>query len=488
LRWLLHPHQRECYDRYREWEKRDPTQETGDFARLFVLDIGRRWGKTTLRVLTRIEDCIRNPGRTYRYVTAFQKDIEDIIDGVSRVLLETCPIELKPRYKLSAQGQSAGFYFPNGSVLKLAGLDKNPDALRGRASDGDDISEAVFVSHLRYAIKSVLYPQYQGRPWARLCLESSAPEGPDTEYDEVFVADAKARSAYYSATIDDNTALPEDEREEFIRAAGGRDHPDCQREYFCIRNRNPQTVLVPEFDRMRHVRRVEMPEYLDAYTMLDPGSADMFGLVGGYWHYDLQKFVVMWSWAEFNAGTSQVAAAIRENELRVWGDRKRWDGKAVVSCMLKRVSDTDKRLVYDMALEHKLEMHLASKNDLIIDGKHESTLKTLRNWHLDDKIIYDPDCGPVLEHVTHGKWNERRTDWERHPKYGHFDCLAALKYGPRHIECNRNPTPPAWVLDPTKMSMPHHRDKQRMGDSGGITDKTRTTLQRVYGGKPAWRQ
>lgn len=445
LSWLLRPHQVECYELYRQWERRDPTLERGDFARVFVLDISRRWGKTTVRVLTRMEDCIRNPGHVYRYVTAFQKDIEEIIDDVSRVLLETCPSDLRPKYKMSAQAQAAGFYFPNGSILKLAGLDKNPDALRGRASDGDDISEAAFVSQLRYSIKNVLYPQYQGRPWARLCLESTAPDGPDTEYDNLFVADAKERGAYYFATIEDNTSLSAEERDEFIRAAGGIDDPDCRREYFCERVVDPTRALTPEFSRTKHVRRVDMPEWFTAYTVMDPGMTDLLALVFCYWHHELDKLIVMRSWAEFNAPTHKVADVIRERERELWWGKNGWydtSTRKVLPQPFARISDTDQRIIGDMAMQHGIQFMPAAKSDVKLDGKNYSTLQLLRNWLKDDKVLFDPDAGPVIDHMIHGKWNERRTDWQRHEKYGHFDCLSALRYLPRHVQANYNPQPP----------------------------------------------
>lgn len=446
LRCLLRDYQAPMHAHYREWEKLVPEEQPGQFARMYLMDVARRLGKTSLRFIIRSEDAIRNPGHVYRSVTAFQKDIEEIVDDVARVLLDSCPLELRPVFKLSSKAQSAGFYWPNGSIIKLAGLDKNPNALRGRASDGDDASEAVYIRNLESSIKNVLYAQYQGRPWARMCLESSAPEGPETSYDTSFVADAKLRGAYIFRTIDDNTSLSDAEREEFIRAAGGRENHECKREYFNIRTRDPERVLVPEFDELKHVRRVPVPNWFTGYTVMDPGMTDLLGLVMGYWHEELRKLIVMRSWAEYNAGTHEVADAIREIEHSLWSDRNGWyddKTKRVQPQPLKRISDTDKRIVYDMARDHKIAFSLAAKTDIVIDGRNHSTLQVLRTWVKNDQVLFDPDCGPVLDHIRHGKWNDRRTDWYRHPLYGHFDCLAALKYLPRHIEQNRLATPPA---------------------------------------------
>jgi hypothetical protein len=91
----------------------------------------------------------------------------------------------------------------------------------------------------------------------------------------------------------------------------------------------------------------------------------------------------------------------------------------------------------------------------------------------------------VLDHLIHGKWNERRSDWDRHPIYGHFDCVAALKYGPRHIAQNRNPNPPEWFLNPSAVRLTHHVDSR--GSTAQVSDKTLDALRRAFP-KPAWKR
>ncbi len=455
LRHLLRDHQLAAYDAYRAWELQPPANSNGQYARIFVLDIARRWGKTTLAVLIRIEDCIRNPGSAYRYVTAFQKDIEEIIDDVSRSLLDTCPDDLRPVYKGSQGAQSAGFYFPNGSVLKLAGLDKHPNALRGRASDGDCLSEAYFIRNLQSSVKNVLYAQYQGRDHARMILESSAPDQPETEYDKVFVADAKLRGAYFFATIDDNTHLRDEDREEFIRAAGGKDDPDCQREYYGIRTRDARRVLVPEFKPLVHVVHTERPKHFHGYVGGDPGIRDLFGLVFGYWHAPLRRLVIERSWAGGgeDAATGAVAKRVAATEAELWAlktpgndtdaltahrpEATYWNGAKLCGQPYLRVADTELRLIQDMWIEHRLRFQAADKGD----GK-DAALLNLRNGFADMQITIEPDAGPIIDHLLHGKWNERKTEWERHKHYGHFDCVAALQYLWRVVNKNANPAPP----------------------------------------------
>jgi hypothetical protein len=451
LRWLLHSSQKGVYDTYRAWERLDPSQQGGTFPRVFVLDIGKRWGKTTKRFVVRVEDCIRNPGNSYRYASAFQKNIEEIVDEVAQRVFDTCPKDMRPRYRQGGKADGdndprragTGFYFPERdgkvSVLKLVGLDKDPDGLRGRASDGDDISEAAFVRHLRYSVKNVLYHQYQGRPSARMCMESSAPREPDSEYDNHFVEDAKKRGAYAYRTIDDNPMLSHEEREEFIRAAGGREHPDCKIEYFNERVRDPQRTIVPEFDRARHVCfPAEFPQHALALTSIDPGVAHLCGVLWAYWDFMRQKLVVQRSWAESNANTTHIAKTITDTDAELWSILEYYSNNAMTPNPARRVSDTDLRLILDLRSLHGLDVMPTAKDNA------RAALQELRNAFLRDDIEIIPQSGPLEAQLNAGIWNEKRTAWEVHPVHGHFDCVAALVYLWRavaHVR-NINPTPP----------------------------------------------
>jgi len=474
LSWLLREHQRAAYAHYRQWELQPPAKADGQFGRLYGLDVSKRWGKSSLRCVIRLEDCRRNPKHKYRYVTAFQDDISEIVDDVMRVLLDggdhgeqyACPEHLRPKYFSRRGAQPAGMYFPDiSAALVLAGLDMNPNALRGRASDGDDVSEAAFVRHLEYSLKNVLYHQYQGKPHARACIESSAPLEPDTKYDTVLLADCKKRGAVWSATIDDNTSLSDEEREEFIRAAGGRDHVDCKREYYNIRERDPERHIIPEFDMGRHVGTVEPPEWYDGYTAGDEGLRDKMALGAGYYHHELGKLVVKKCWAKSNASTAEVARVAKGFESELWGTWDKGEGGAWVPGKepalrwepttrtwerqpFQRTIDAPARIIYDLAETHGIQFVFARK----ARHKEESTALTpsqamvqaLRTAFENDWILIDPDCAELIAHVLHGKWNAARTDWERTKEHGHYDLLAMLVYLWRLVMIHRNrlPIPP----------------------------------------------
>jgi hypothetical protein len=484
LRFLLHEDQKRVYDQYRQWEKLDPTTQPGNFPRVFVFDIGRRWGKTTALLVIMFENAIRNQRHILRYSTAYQKNIQEIISDVSRYVLETCPSDLRPKLV----GQT--FKFPrSGSEVRLVGLDMHPDGLRGQACDMDALSEAAFIKGLSYSIKSVLYPQYQGRPWARIVLESSAPVEAESDYDTLFVEDAKLRGAYVYRTIDDNPRLSHEEREEFIKAAGGREHHDCQREYFNIRVRDPEGSVVPEFSAPRHVRLSTVPDYAHCYVGADPGTRDKFGLVFGYWDAARSKLVIQRSWAERNASLADVAEVIRTTEQELWGTAattddaasklrtqssdgtpeplRFWNGKELQANPHRRVSDTDARVIFELGKAHGIAFNAADKRHAkaVADAGSarrlpEHKLATLRDWILNDRVEIWPDSGPLQHQLNAGRWNDQRTDFERTPTHGHLDCMMALVYMLPAVERNANPSKPDWAdADPQQTYVPDHLRK-----------------------------
>ena len=439
LSWLLHTDQAAVHTQYRAWAAQNPNEQDGILPRVFVLGIARRWGKTYLCLLLKFEDCLRDPGSGHTYATALQKDIADILIPLARHLSETAPEDCRPVYRVSKQGETGGFYFPNGSSIKLVGLDRNPDGLRGRASDGVVISEAVLVASLKHAVRDVLYPQFQGRPKARIILESSAPEYPESDFDDFFLPDAIHRGAYVERTIDDNPILPAEEREEFIKAAGGRGSPTCEREYYNVRTRDGSRVVIPEFSVARHVKPVVLPPYADAYVAIDPGIRDLCALVYGFWDFKRAKLCIQACWAERNAGTPTVAEQIKVTEKDLWSDLTAWNGKEFKSQPYMRVADTDLRLLTDLDKEHGIQVRKiqGSRSEL-----KEPVINGLRTAFVNDQIEIDPSCVALISHITAARWNASRTDYQRTEVHGHYDLLDALTHLWKSIVRQRNPYPP----------------------------------------------
>lgn len=509
LRHLMHASQQACYDKYRAWaavdqDADDTPLEDGSLPRMFAMPIGRRWGKTSLCLWLKAEDCIRQPGSKHRYTSAFDNSIKSIVSDVQRHVFATAPEGCRPVYRGNRGPDGAGFYFPNGSVLYLRGLESNPDALRGQSCDGDVISEAAFIDKLLYTLTSVIYQQYQGEKhrWARVIVESSAPKDLLTDWAEYLLPDAKLRNAYFEATIRDNPMLSERQIAKWCSAMpGGIEGRDAQREYFNVIAGDPELHVIPEFSRDHHVVNVERPKNAYAVTSADPGLTHLFALVWGYYDFDNAQAVVESSWTGNNASTRRVACVCAAREYMLWGRlppaelaRVPLEGSgkiegwrdllhgdetehlaevmwAMASIPLDQRDDFathpakfaiepqpghftyhDERIykvnpsvrVSDVDLRFVRDVE--EEYGLYFQATTKDSLKDVmvnlvRNWVGSGRLVFLPTAGPVIEHVQAGKWNKQRTRFDTHERYGHYDALAALIYFCRAMEQLANKRP-----------------------------------------------
>lgn len=447
LSWKLHSGQLEVYNKYRAWEKSSLEARKrgealpGKLPRIFIADCGRRFGKDFLCVLIRCEDALRTGKLILTYATALAKDITEIVIPLVEKIFEDAPDNLRPVLKSGFNGTSAGFHFHNGSVLRLVGIDRSPDSLRGRFSDGFTISECAFVDKLRGIIGTVIMPQLQGRLGATILLNSTPPEVPGHAWDDHFCPDALNRDAYTLKTIYDNPLLTASERDEFIEAAGGVDSENFQREYMCIRIRSATRTVIPEFNVLRHVKESPAPRYAVGYVAVDPAIEDLCAVVVGWWDFARQKLVIRYDWAERNANTAAVAEAVTQLETKAFGagSLTYWGGTAFKNNPMLRVSDTDSRLITDLNSLHGIKIVAADK------AGAEAALASLRNAFLRDKIEIHPDARHTIAHVSNAVWNKGRTSFERSENYGHFDAVDACKYLWRHVNQQINPNPPRGI-------------------------------------------
>jgi hypothetical protein len=74
------------------------------------------------------------------------------------------------------------------------------------------------------------------------------------------------------------------------------------------------------------------------------------------------------------------------------------------------------------------------------DGSFEAGIFDIRNAVVNDQLEIWPNCEMLIKSLKYGKLNKNRTDFERHPVFGHLDILAALMYFLRHIN-KTNPFP-----------------------------------------------
>jgi len=446
LNYLLHTGQKDLKTNFDNWrsyalqERLQGNMLPGRWPRVFVANCARRFGKDFLGLVIQIEKAIKSPGSIQIYATAFQKDISSIVHPMMQQILEHCPEYLRPEFKQSFHGQEPGYYFPNGSIMRLVGIDVNPDGLRGRKANGVVISEADFVRELENVLVSVIYPQLQGDLDAYIMLNSTPAGDLRSFYLKEVCPDAQANHRYAEFTILDNPMLSDSQRMEYIEAAGGMDSDRCQREYFCKSVKLIKNSVVPEFDTAIHIVDSKKPVYTCGITVVDPGVRDMCAVACGYWDFDRQVLVVCADWAKAGATTVEVAQAIKDCEALAFSGTGMWRNGRLMENPVIRVSDTDARLILDLNTLHGIRIGAADKRGA------EAALLALRDAFRKQQIELTPQAAVTAEHIDAAVYNKSRTSYARKDGFGHFDALDVVKYMWRHIDKRTVPTPPeGWL-------------------------------------------
>lgn len=446
LRYKLHSDQREVYDKYRKWradvelKRREGAVIAGKHPFLWVTDSSRRWGKDFLGLVVAHEDAIRRPESVITYGTAFLKDLGNIVIPLARQLIADCPHDKRPVYRANYRGTSEGIYFPNGSVIRFAGIDMNPDALRGQHSDGIFITEASFCDELEDMVENVLKPQLIGRYHATIMFNSTPPRSLAHPYVRDYMPDARDRGAYVLRTIDDAPQYTQAEKDLFTGGEEGRKTVRIRREYYCEYVAEENALVVPEFNKEKHVTEFEIPNYGHAYVTIDPGVKDLCAMNFCVWDFEHARLLVVDEWTKRNANTNELVDALKVKELTHWhsvaAPLKYWDGKHLLPNPYARISDVDTRMITDMSQLHGISVQPARKDDA------EAALHALRNAFLGGRILIHPRCVNTIEHLEGALWNKPRTDFQRSERLGHCDHVDALKYCWRHVNKSANPFPP----------------------------------------------
>ena len=489
LAWKLDEHQeRYIYNHVRDWQKRRHKDKGAN--RIFMIDAARQTGKSHTCSIIELEDGFRTPGGRFMYASATEIALKEFIIPNIESILSDCPEDLCPVFKQRYKGMRAHFRWPKTNAqLKLVGIDEDPKGLRGPGLHGGTIGEAGFVVKLKATIGGELYPQMQRYPDSTLILESSAPKDLDHDFDTVFKPSCEQRKAYVFLTIDDNTAISEATKKEFVDAAKEIDPVDAEREYYGKRVRSKQLTVFPEFDRETHVLKTfDLPRHGLALASYDPGQKHLFGLTWSVYDFRTARIVFVDDWCEHNASTEKVAAitAAREHDLfgttpsaklarlsvQEWADLLADDRTANSAHVLHnlaneraeivkknrptkhtewafqgrsewqwfdndaqewrpnphlRVSDVNPQLINDMSTMFGLYLDPTTKDDL-----REVMVQLVRSMLKQKRVFFGPLAHNTALHMNACTWHKNRTEWIEHSIYSHFDLAATVMYGLRY--------------------------------------------------------
>ena len=498
LAWMLDEHQDvRMYRAYRDWEARMHEHDGDGLYNCFMFDAARQVGKTFVVSLIRCEDAIRYPGTNYISACATEVSLAEFIIPNLDTISEYIPEDIRPQYVRNRRGMRSGYWFPNGSKIKLVGMDLHPKHLRGPKCDGCSIHEAAYVSNLAATVVSVIQPQFQRGRDPTLILESSAPEDADHDFDVKFKPSCEKRRAYVFMTIHDNTALSKRKVESILAAARELDKDRAAREYEGKRVRDRVSTVFPETGEHLKLESYGLPKYGIAICTLDPGQVHLFAVNWSVFDVSRQQVIYVDDWAESNPSTERVAAIIAAREYALFGTPPNpklariplddsYDNSGAVAAAgwrtllagdktehlaerlhslaqrlsgnefssfqwydseaqcwrsnpTHRVSDTNLQVINDLSSIYGLSVNPVTKDDSV-----EAMSAVGRGDIIRGRVRFAPDAEQTYKHVHAAKWNKQRTKFAEHTLYGHVDLAACFVYGQRFWEGLYNiwPDPP----------------------------------------------
>jgi hypothetical protein len=395
LHWKLRPEQKQL----RNMLEAAPTD-------LCTFNISRRFGKSTTCSLYAVEQAFRKKQKVL-YATAFLTDLENFITPIFEWCLNECPDSLKPVFKASKKE----YHFKNGSIIKLIGLDKNSNSLRGNNIDILIVDEAAFVKNLAYLYRSVIIPATMKRKF-KLIFPSTPPESPEHFWSAELIHKSKAKGTYIELTIDDISDLPPEEKKRLLDEVGGPTSVTALREFYCKCIADVTRTIAAEFSREKHVREF-VAEHVKWMLFGDTGGVKdkTVFLEVGYDHATGK--VIFKSELEFENSTpsSQIIAAVKAK----WGDG------------MTLVMDAPGQLLIDYS-SLGLPAALPQKDDF------GAGLLLLNNSFYNNTTIINPNCALLIRTLEGGLLNKQRSDYERSESLGHCDAVAAAIYGLRCVD------------------------------------------------------
>jgi hypothetical protein len=422
--------------------------------KLFVCNCARQFGKSFWAACKAIEMAISKPNAIIIYGAAFYKDLIKYIIPAFKKIMDGCPKDIKGEYK------SSSFEFPNGSIIHLVGVDKNPDGLRGNTIDMYILDECGYIKALDYIYSSIIIPATTHRPNAKIIFISTPPNTPDHPFTD-FCHQAQKDNAYAVFTIYDNPMLSEQAIDKLAKEVGGKDSTTWKREYLCKFVTDQNLKIIPEWledeewekEYVKELPTDQFYEFYHRYVCMDLGFVDFTALLFGYYDWKRAALIIQ---DEFQAhGPSANSASlhkqITEIEQRLWGTIQ----------PRKRIADNNNpQFLNEFLVNHQMVITPTSKENL------DAMINEVKLWVSQGKLIINPKCKQLIGCLKYGVWDStKKRVFARSKTYGHYDHLAALIYMIRNIDTTTNPIPPTLGLSHQTHWMKNLKNKQNVSQS-----------------------
>lgn len=402
----------------------------------FVLNASRRWGKTFLMAIIAILYAMKHPNCMILYAGSTQKAVKDFIVPTFHEIFKDSPDELRAVYKT----QLNQFSFPNGSKIKITGLDAGRlQKLRGITAHLIIVDEAGFIDDLHTAVTSVLFPM-TSTTGGQTILASNAPMTAGHDFVKIFTRQAEESGNYLKQTIYNVPKFSTQDVERFAKITGGKDSSTFKREYLCEHTVDEENAVIPEwgsFKEMLVKRDIQRPEFFYSLVAIDIGLIDFTGVVFGYWNFPNGCAVIEDELLLRGTNSEKLVKACRQKESELWG--------AEPFKQPNRVADGQAFTINDICTVHKYPVGVVSKDNV------EAQANAIRLDVQSGKLFIHPRCVKLLGQLEDATWNKARTEFTRNKADGHFDLVAALQYFVRHVNRSSNPFPEFYRMDVANM-------------------------------------
>ena len=414
LRWqyglldsLCQPHQEKLYgDIWQALEKQH---------KKYAINCSRRFGKTTVCGIIAIEYAIRNPNSRITFATKTYKQMREIVKSIFSPLLNDSPIKDSIKW----QGIENKYIFPNGSEIRLCGLDnQNHQNIRGVTNHLVFVDEAGFIDDLEYVINSVLLPTTLTTNGCVIMIStpSDSIDHPFKEYCE----ELQLKQCFSKFTIYDNTSLSKDAINNAIKESGGESNTTFRREYLCEFITDSSRAVIPEWSNEYIVDKHDVIDdnfqHYFKFTAMDLGvTNDFTAPIFAFYHFEHATLYIIDEDTMIGKSlvTNDIADKIKQKELDNFKNMK-----------IKRriVDNNNPQLVNDLSIVHKLPFQAVTKTSL--DAMINKTRTMVKNG----RIKIHKECLMTIGALESAIWNKTKDKLAHSKTYGHYDHLMALVY------------------------------------------------------------
>ena len=334
-----------------------------------------------------------------------------------------------------------------GSRLYLRGVNEDRgESARGSASHIIVCDEFGSWRNPHYIITEVLGPQLLTTRGKLVFMGTPPNNQTHLFYDIKDKAVEEGR--FIQRLIHDQEIVEWDVIEEAIKRAGGWESTAVKREYLCQKVTDPKFSIIPEW-KDEYIQDIPRDEYFQFYLKIDAldiGVRDLTVCLLAYYDFRRAKLIVIDEIVMNGPAmtTEKLAEAIRAKETEhfgiKWGliyegPKQRWRVEPPEHFRMRRVSDIDLLLLSDLTNIHSLYFEPTDK------GYLEEMVNEVRLWVGAGRVLINPRCKYTIDSLRYGIWDEKRNEWERSDRLGHFDALASLMYMIRNVDSRTNPIP-----------------------------------------------